>query len=59
MHIVTERINNYNEYLKQWIPMPNFVKNRLIFGKKLITYCNQYRKDQVEDNLCTDDQRFL
>jgi len=59
MQIVTERINIYNGYLKQWIPMPNFVKNRLIFAMKLTTYRNLYRKNHIETDLYADDMRFL
>jgi len=41
------------------IPMSNLVKNRLISGKKLITFHNSYLRDDVEDNLSLDDLRFL
>lgn len=59
MQKVPERIRFFNERLKPRIPMSKLVKNRLISGKKLITYHNKYKKDHVEDNLFLDDQRFL
>jgi hypothetical protein len=45
--------------LTQWIPMPNFIKNRSISGDKLLTCRQRNRKNYVADYLLGDEIRFL
>jgi hypothetical protein len=59
MQKAPERINIFNKRLRYRIPMSNLFKNSLFSGKKLITYHNRFRKDDVEANLSLDDLRFL